>query len=63
MLYMAALTAARCDPTMRAYYARLDQHGKPAKVALVACLRKLLTIANAILRDAVPWRPQGSAVA
>jgi transposase len=63
MLYMAALTAARCDPAMRAYYARLAQHGKPAKVALVACMHKLLTIANAILRDGVPWHPQGGAVA
>ena len=58
MLYMAALTAARCDPTMRAYYERLAQQGKPTKVALVACMHKLLTIANAILRDEVPWRAQ-----
>jgi transposase len=63
MLYMAALTAARCDPAMHAYYERLAQHGKPAKVALVACMHKLLTIANAILRDGVPWRPQGNASA
>lgn len=63
MLSMAALTAARCDPGMRAYFGRLDQHGKPAKVALVACMRKLLSIANAVLRDGVPWRPQGDAVA
>jgi transposase len=63
MLYMAALTAARCDPTMRAYYERLAQQGKPPKVALVACMHKLLTIANAILRDEVPWRAQGGAVA
>ena len=63
MLSMAALTAARCDPTMRAYYERLAQHGKPTKVALVACMHKLLTIANAILRDGVPWRAPGGAVA
>jgi transposase len=62
-LYMAALTAARCDPTIRAFYERLTQHGKPSKVALVACMRKLLTIANAILRDGVPWQPQGGAMA
>jgi transposase len=61
MLSMAALTAARCDPTMHAYYERLAQHGKPPKVALVACMHKLLTIANAILRDSVPWRAQGAA--
>jgi transposase len=61
-LYMAALTAARCDPAMRAHYERLVGHGKPAKVALVACMHKLLTVANAILRDGMPWRPQGGAV-
>lgn len=62
-LYMAALTAARCDPAMRAFYERLTHHGKPPKVALVACMHKLLTVANAILRDGVPWRPQGGVVA
>jgi transposase len=55
-LYMAAVTATRCNPTIRALYIRLREGGKPAKVALVACMRKLLTIANAILRDGVPWR-------
>jgi transposase len=63
MLYMAALTATRCDPTLRAHYERLVGHGKPAKVALVACMHKLLTIANAILRDGVAWRPHGGAIA
>jgi transposase len=62
-LYMAALTAARCDPTIRAFYDRLAQHGKPPKVALVACMRKLLIIANAILRDGLPWQAQGRAMA
>jgi transposase len=62
-LYMAALTAARCDPDMQAFYDRLEQHGKPAKVILVACMRKLLIIANAILRDGMPWHPRGTAVA
>jgi transposase len=55
-LYMAAVTATRCNPTSRALSTRLREGGKPAKVALVACMRKLLTIANAILRDGVPWR-------
>jgi transposase len=55
-LYMAAVTATRCNPTIRALYTRLRAAGKPAKVALVACMRKLLTIANAVLRDGVPWR-------
>ena len=55
-LYMAAVTATRHNPVIRALYRRLhEQAGKPAKVALVACMRKLLTMANAILRDGVPW--------
>lgn len=62
-LYMAALTAARCDPAMRAFYERLTRHGKPPKVALVACMRKLLAVANAVLRDGVPWRARGGAIA
>ena len=48
---------------MRAFYERLTQHGKPAKVALVACMRKLLIVANAVLRDGMTWRPQGGAIA
>jgi transposase len=54
-LYMAAVTATRCNPTIRALYTRLRAAGKPAKVALVACMRKLVIMANAILRDATPW--------
>jgi len=50
-LYMATLTAIRCHPTIRAGYHRLRAAGKCAKVALVACMRKLLTILNAIIRD------------
>jgi len=56
-LYMAALVAARRNPVIRAFYERLRAAGKPAKVALVACMRKLLTILNAILRTGIPWRP------
>jgi transposase len=52
---MAAVTAIRCNPTIRALSTRLRAAGKPAKVALVAGMRKLLTIANAMLRDATPW--------
>jgi transposase len=62
-LYMAALTATRCDPGMHAFFARLTERGKPAKVALVACMRKLLIVANAVLRDGVAWRLQGGTVA
>jgi transposase len=60
VLYMGALVATRCNPVIRAFYARLRAAGKPAKVALVACMRKLLTILNAILRSGTPWRPVGA---
>lgn len=56
VLFMAALTATRHNPVIRALYARLRQRGRPAKAALVAAIRKLLTILNAILRDQRPWQ-------
>jgi transposase len=56
-LSMAAISASRHNPVIRPSYRRLRDQGKPVKVALVACMRKLLTIANAILRDGVPWSP------
>lgn len=55
-LYMAALTAARRNPAIAALYLRLRNAGKPAKVALTACMRKLITILNAIIRDRQPWQ-------
>lgn len=55
VLYMGALVAARFNPTIRAFHARLRASGKLPKVALVACMRKLLTILNAIVRDRTPW--------
>jgi transposase len=55
-LYMAALSASRHNPVIRAMYARLRARGKGAKVTLVACIRKLLTIINAMVRDQTPWR-------
>jgi transposase len=57
-LYMAALTGTRFNPAIRTMYRRLVTAGKRRKVALVACMRKLLTILNAILRDRAPWRAQ-----
>lgn len=60
-LYMATLTAVRWNPTLRAFYERLTGKGKAAKVALVACMRKLLTMLNAMLRDGKKWAPQGIA--
>jgi len=59
-LYMGALVATRHNPVIRVFYARLRTAGKPAKVALVACMRKLLTILNAMLRSGTPWRPVGA---
>ncbi len=55
MLYLAALSASRYNPALRTFYQRLKKAGKHAKVCLVAVARKLLTIANAVLRDNKPW--------
>jgi transposase len=60
-LYMAALVATRHNPVLKDFYARLKAAGKPPKVALVACMRKLLTILNAILRTGKPWNGTGAA--
>lgn len=54
-LYMAALVASRHNPVIRDFYQRLLAAGKPHKLALNACMHKLLTILNAIIRDAQPW--------
>jgi transposase len=54
-LYMAALVASRRNPTIRTFYLRLRDSGKPPKVALTACMRKLLTTLNAIARTGTPW--------
>jgi transposase len=61
-LFMAALAAVRIDPVFQAFHARLIEAGKPPKVALVACMRKLLTILNAMVRDATPWNPELASV-
>jgi transposase len=55
-LYMGALVAARRNPVVREFYERLLAVGKPKKVALVACMRKLLAILNAVLKHRTPWR-------
>jgi transposase len=56
VLYMGALVATRHNPTIKEFYERLCAGGKPKMVALVACMRKLLTILNAILKNRTPWR-------
>jgi transposase len=55
-LYMSAMVASRHNPLIREFYERLVEAGKPKKVALVACMRKLLSILNAVMRDRAPWR-------
>ncbi len=55
-LYMATLVATRHNPVIRAHYQHLQKVGKRKKVALVACMRKLLCMLNAILREQKPWR-------
>jgi transposase len=57
VLYMATLTATVRNPIIRKHYQHLLAKGKRKKVALVACMRKLLTILNAMIRDMTPWRP------
>lgn len=56
-LYMPTLTAIRHNPPLQALYQRLIGRGRPAKVAITACMRKLLVVLNAILRDQTPWQP------
>jgi transposase len=56
-LYMAALVGVRHNPVLRAFYQQLLARGKPKKVALIACMHKLLTILHAVLRHHIPWRP------
>jgi transposase len=58
-LYMAMLTAIRFNPVIKDFYDRLVQAGKPKKSALTACMHKLLTILNAMLRDHTAWQPAG----
>jgi transposase len=58
VLYMATLAAIRCNPVIRAFYQRLLAKGKLKKVALVACMRKLLTILNAMVKHQTPWTPR-----
>jgi len=57
-LYMATLVATRCNPVIQRFYQRLLEAGKPKKVALTACMRKILTIANAMLKHNLYWNPE-----
>jgi transposase len=57
VLYMAALVGSKNNPVIKSFYERLLAKGKEKKVAIVACMRKLLVILNAIVRDRQPWNP------
>jgi transposase len=58
VLYMATVSAIRCNKDIKAFAERLKQAGKPAKVVIVACMRKLLTIMNAMMKDNSQWSPK-----
>ena len=62
-LYMSTLVAVRYNPVLKAFYERLRAVGKAAKVALTACMRKLLTILNAMVKHHTPWQPKEIAIA
>ena len=60
-LYMATISAIRCNPVIRAHYEQLKGRGKHSKVAIVACMRKLLIVLNAMVRTNQPWCPKTAA--
>jgi len=60
VLYMAAVSAIRCNATIKVFAERLKAAGKPAKVVIVACMRKLLTIMNSMLKNNAPWKEQNA---
>ena len=55
VLYMATVAAMRCNPVLKDFAAKLGKKGKPAKVIIVACMRKLLALLNAMVRDNLTW--------
>lgn len=60
VLYMATVSAIRCNDAIKAFADRLKKAGKPPKVVIVACMRKLLTIMNSMLKNNAPWNPQNT---
>ncbi len=60
VLYMGALVASRCNPILRDFYQRMLKAGKPKKLALTACMRKLLTILNAMVKSGQHWTPRAN---
>ncbi len=60
VMYMAMMSAMQCNPVFKATYQRLVEAGKPKKVAIIACLRKMIVILNSMVRDGVHWNPNFS---
>lgn len=60
VLYMTTVSAIRFNPRIKPFAERLKQAGKPAKVVIVACMRKLLTIMNSIVKNDMPWNPKNA---
>jgi len=60
VLYMAALSARRYNPVIKNYYEKMVERGKPRKVALIACIHKMLTILGAMVKKNQPWDSQYS---
>ncbi len=58
VMYMAMLSAIQCNPVFKATYNRLVAAGKPKKIAIVACIRKMIVILNSMLRDGVHWNSE-----
>lgn len=58
VLYMAAVSAIRFNPVIKVFAERLKKTGKPTKVIIVACMRKLVTIMNIMLKHNTPWTPK-----
>ena len=61
-LYMAALVASRHNPVIKEFYDRLCAAGKPKKVALTACMRRLLLIVNSMIKNKQMWNPAAAGV-
>ncbi|RWX52786.1 transposase, partial [Photobacterium chitinilyticum] len=55
VLYMAMMSAMQCNPVFKSTYQRLLAEGKPKKVAIIACVRKMINILNSMLRDGALW--------
>ena len=58
-MYMAMMSGIQCNPVFIKFYNRLVDAGKPKKVAIIACVRKLIIILNSMVRDGVKWDPKG----